>query len=193
MTVQLASWLITILKPPLLLVRLTLDLLSATVFQGIDRRIAQRNESILTQDVKKYLTFLFTEYKGRTVANEGVECRPGFDYAITTVAIDGFRLKFIRGRGELGVLVAPASADNDWHDLSLVVAAVSSEGCLGRQHFTDLTEVSQYLNRYLEALLSVFSSGGFGPIKQKLEDEVYAQEREAISRWETRVNRRLSR
>ena len=53
----------------------------------------------------------------RIIPNEGVRFPPPFDYAVATIAVENLVLRFIRGLGEVGVFVAPASAPSDWHDL----------------------------------------------------------------------------
>jgi hypothetical protein len=185
------SWVVAIVRPPLLLLRFILRPLSTLAFGGVNRRIAKKNEARLIQDVEDALAFLFTEYGGRIVPNEGVPFPPSFDYAFVTVALNDLFLRFTRGRGELGAHVAPTFARSDWHELPLVLSAITGRGDIQRQEFRDLWDVSRALQFQMKALIAFFSPGQFNALKQRLEEEVYSAEGIAIREWQAETNRRL--
>jgi hypothetical protein len=184
-------WLVAIVRPPLLLARFVLRPLSKLFFGGVSRHLAKKHERQLAQDIHDALPFLFTEHKGSIVLNEAVPFPPSFDYAFVTVGLGDLFLRFSRGRGELGVHVAPAFARSDWHELSLVLSAISGQGDIQRQEFCDLWDVSHALESKIRALIRFFSPRQFGDLKQRLEDEVYKPEKISIREWQTEINRRL--
>lgn len=185
------SWLVAIVRPPFVLLRFILSPLSKLAFGGVNKRIANKNEARLLQDVGDALPFLFAEYGGHVVPNEGVPFPPSFDYAFITVALHDLFLRFTRGRGELGVHVAPSFARSDWHELPLVLSAITGQGDIQRQESRDLWDVSRALQPRMKALIAFFAPGEFSALKQRLENEVYVDERIAIREWQAEINRRL--
>jgi hypothetical protein len=185
------SWLVAIVRPPLLLGRFVLSPLTKLLFGGVNRHLAKKHEGQLAQGIHDALPFLFTEYKGSIVPNEGVPFPPSFDYAFVTVSLENLFLRFTRGRGELGVQVAAAFARSDWHELPLVLSAISGQGDIQRQEFRDLWDVSRALEPQIKALIQFFSPGQFGDLKQRLEDEVYKPEKISIRECQAEINRRL--
>src|SRR5262245_23021742 len=128
------------------------------LFGWLDKRLARREESKFALEIRAALGFLFTEGLGQIIPNKGVPFPPGFDYAYVTVSLKEFNLRFLRGRGELDVRIAPTFAPDDWHDLSLMFAVMDNEIELQRHSFRDLFEVSRMLEprmRQLEEFLSV--------------------------------------
>jgi hypothetical protein len=185
------SWLVAIMRPPLVLLRFILSPVSKPVFGRVNIRIAKKNEAQLRQDVADALPFLFSEYAGHVVPNEGVPFPPSFDYAFVTVALDDLFLRVTRGRGDLGVNVAPAFAPSDWHELSLALSAITGQGDIQRKEFRDLWDVSRVLQPQMKALIAFFSPKQFRDLKQHLETEFYRPERIAIQEWQAEINRRL--
>ena len=125
-------------------------------FGWLDRKFARQNEGRLVMDVRRALPSLFTEHRGTVIPNEGVPFPPGFDYAFVTVSAGRFLLRFVRGRGELGVSIAPVFAPNDWHDLIDVVRTMDP-AAIQRPDFGDLTEVAKILEPRLGDLAQIYS------------------------------------
>ncbi len=186
-----ASWLIALIRPPLVALRFIFGPACSVVLGALDRRVARRHEEHLAQDVRDALAFAFADNGGRIVPNEGVAFSPAFDYAFITVSLDGVLFRFSRGRGELAVCVAPASAPSDWHELSLVLAVINGEADLERSEFRDLWDVARVLQPRLTALLAAFAGGRFEDLKKRLNDEVYSRDRTAIRQWQAEINRHL--
>jgi hypothetical protein len=184
-------WIAAILGPPLNAVRFFFNLAFGGPLDMLDRRIARKHEGRLKQDVCDALPFLFAEYGGQIMPNVGTPFPPAFDFAFVTVAARGLVLRFARGRGELGVQVAPQFAPSDWHDLALVLSAIADGALLKRRQFSDLWEVSRLLQPQFNALAELFSLDRFGDLKQRLDEGVYSRERIAIQAWQREINRRL--
>lgn len=68
----------------------------------LDKYLGRRSQKCLARDVREAIPFLFTEYKGHIVANDGVRFPEPFDYATITIAFDSLFLRFVRGRGIVG-------------------------------------------------------------------------------------------
>src|SRR5688572_41580 len=107
-------------------------------FGRIDRRLAKKDQERLANDIELAFRFLFEAQKGRIVPNHGLPFPPGFDYAFVTIEISNMLLRFTRGRGVVGVQVAPVLAPSDWHDLSLVLSAIGGQSEIQRREFDNL-------------------------------------------------------
>ncbi len=181
----------TLLRPPLVVLRWLLGTGFSVPFGMLDRRIAGKHQERLLRDVKDTLPFLFAEWNGRPIPNDGVPFPPAFDYAFVSISLDDVLLRFSRGRGELGVGLAPTFAPSSWHDLSLVIGALGADGEIERKAFPDLGEVSRVLEPNIKAVIELFSLARFESLKTRLDDEVYSQDRVAIRAWEIEINRKL--
>lgn len=160
-------------------------------FSGINNRIARKDEDCLLQDVQGSLSFLFEEYGGRVIPSDDVPFPPGFDYAFVTVSLGGFLLRFVRGRGELGVCLAPEFARSDWQELPIVLNVIMKKDGTQPGEIQDLWDVARELRPHMRDLIALFSPLQFTALKCKLEDEVYAPARTATEKMESRINRRL--
>jgi hypothetical protein len=115
---------IAILRPPLLVLGFVFGNLYKLCLGWLDKRLARQHEQRFAEDIRKYLTFLFSEHGARIIPNEGVPFPPSFDGAYVTVAVGNLRLMFVRGRGDFSVRVASAFAPNDWEDFRLVADGI---------------------------------------------------------------------
>lgn len=156
----------------------------------LDKYQGRRGEKQLLQDVENALPFLFAEYNGRVVPNEGVQFPEPFDCATITVALENLLFRFVRGQGELGVNIAPAGAPHDWHELSLVLAAVNGVEELERRPIVDLWRAAALLQPNISRLIQVFASRDYDRVKRQLA-EVYKRDRAAMREWEAEINARL--
>jgi len=188
---EAGSWLIAAVRLPLIILRFVFGPVFSLLFGWVDMRLASKHEKQLVQDVKDALPFLFAEQKGRLVPNEAIPCPPAFDYAFVTVALDGLLLRFSRGRGELAVSAAPVFAPSDWHELPLVLSAITGQGEIERAQYRDLWDVSRALQPHIKALTEFFSLKQFDTLKRRLDDEVYSRDRVAIREWQAEINRKL--
>src|SRR5438128_3465658 len=112
-----SKWWIPVIIAPLNLLRLVASPTYDLLFGWIDRRTARKDEKRLANDIQISMRFLFIQDGACIIQNEGVRFPPAFDYAFVTIACNNVLLRFCRGRGELGVHVAPAFAPSDWHEL----------------------------------------------------------------------------
>ncbi len=95
-------------------------------FGWLDRRTARKNQHQFAQDIRTNLSFLFTDHAAEVIPNEGVRFPPSFDGAYVTVAAETLLFRFVRGRGDFGVLVASSFAPKNWEDLGLVLEAAEA-------------------------------------------------------------------
>lgn len=87
--------------------------------------MARQNEQCFAEEIRKYLSFLFTDHGAQIIPNEGTPFPPPFDGAYVTVAIGNLYLRFARCRGDFSVAVASAFAPNHWEDFQLVADGIS--------------------------------------------------------------------
>lgn len=126
------------MRPFFVILRFLIHTAFSVPMNMLDRRIAKKHEERLVRDVEEALPFLFTELNGHVVPSEGVPFPPAFDFAFVTVALDRLLFRFSRGRGQFAVQVAPSFAPSDWHELGLVLSAISGNGEIERQQVRDL-------------------------------------------------------
>lgn len=117
--------LVTVLRPPLLVVGFVLGNLYKVCFGWLDRRAARQNEQHFAEDIRGYLAFLFEERGAEIIPTVGTPFPPSFDGAYVTVAVGNLRLMFIRGRGEFAVRVSSAFAPTEWEGFRLVADGIS--------------------------------------------------------------------
>jgi hypothetical protein len=111
---------VTVLRPPFIILGFIFGNLYKLCFGWLDRRIARQNEQRFADDIRSHLSFLFTEHGAQIIPNQGTPFPPSFDGAYVTVAVGTLRLRFGRGRGEFGVSVASEFGPQDWEDFRLV-------------------------------------------------------------------------
>jgi hypothetical protein len=188
---RIARSFLAVIRPPLVLLRVILSPIYSAVFGGLEKRLAMRNQQRLAQDIEDALPFLFNDYKGRVVPNEGVGFPPPFDYAVVTIAFDNFLIRLTRGRSELGVHVASTHGPTDWHELALLLSAIGNGREIERQDFRDLWELARELRPKIDGVCEMFALGQFGAIKQRIDEEVYKWDRIDIREWQAELNRRI--
>ncbi len=66
-----ARILVTVLRPPLLVLGFVFGNLYKLCFGWLDQRMATRNEHRFAEDICKHLAFLFAEYGAKIIPNEG--------------------------------------------------------------------------------------------------------------------------
>ena len=184
-------WWVPLVVVPLQLLRTLLTPLYDVTIGVLDKQLARKHEQQLAADIRLAFGAFFGKHAIRIIPNQGVPFPPGFDYAYVTVTLENFLLRFIPGRGELGVLIAPAFAPMDWHDLSLVLDVAKAEDDLQRMEFRDVWHAARSLQPHLQAVTELFTQDRFADVKHRLDREVYTYERFAIRQWETETNARL--
>jgi hypothetical protein len=185
------KWWVMLVRIPLLALGRILSPLYRISLARLDEHVAKRHQQTLASDVKARMGFLFSDHQARIVPNEGVPFPPSFDYAFVTVQVHNFFLRFSRGRDQLRVLLASASAPMQWHDLSLVLGAARDLSDLERTKFHDLKHVAASLRSHIQVLVSSCYEPRFSQLRQRLQVEVYAPESFVRRKWETDINTRL--
>ena len=62
-----------------------------------------QKEQQFAEEIQRDLKFLFDEFSGRIVPDDGVKHPQPFDFAFVVVGLDDIRFRFFRGRGEFAV------------------------------------------------------------------------------------------
>ena len=154
--------LIAVLRPPFLVLGFIFGNLYELCFGWLDRRMARQSEQRFADDIRTYLSFLFTEHGARIIPNEGVPFPPPLDGAYVTVAVGPLRLRFIRGRGDFSVRVASEFAPQDWEDFCLVADGISEWDTSRPQPYSySLETFEDVLRPRLARLQEALSKGSF--------------------------------
>jgi hypothetical protein len=192
MPIRREKWWVITLQVPLRVMQCILRPLYAISLGVLDKHLARTYERRLRDNVRLALRFLFTEWRGRIVSNTGVPFPPGFNYAFVTVAVENALFRFIHGRGELDVVVAASSyAPAEWHDLTLILAAIHGVSPLERRRYHDLWQVAAELEPHMKTLIENLTVERFPEIRERLRIEVYAPESFLMRQWETDTNANL--
>jgi hypothetical protein len=159
------------------------------LFGWLDRRAAQESERRLLQEVESSFSFLFSVYGGRIVPNQGVTFPLPFDGACLTVGVGGMFVRFTRCRGTVTVQVAAenTTSPSEWHDLLLVLDALHPSR-VRRKALHTLHQAARSLEPCMNALQEAFATGRFQEIKDRLENEVYKEDRAQIAAWNEQIN-----
>lgn len=185
---RIMEWvLVPLFGPPVWI----LGKLSGAVFNPGLVRNSKKREDQLVLTVREDFAFLFDEYGGRVVPDEGVKHPRSFDYAIVVAVPDDlpFRLRFIRGRGELRIQVASNSSPNAWEEFPSILDLIDPDN--PRQHtFISLPDSARVLREYLDLLRQAFSPEHYPELKQRF-DANHVRDRALIKQWEIETNRRL--
>jgi hypothetical protein len=184
------QWIVSLVRPPLMVIGFIAKAVYSLLFGRADKRLAQKNQEVLAGSVKAELPFLFNEYDGGIIPNEGVPFPPGFDYAVVTVEVGELLFRFIRGRGDLDVRVAAKSNAADWHDVTLVISAIEDPEDMKRKSFLSLSDFAPLLRRNMSRLIEAFSSAQYAETRQHLA-KFDTYERVVTKQTQTEINRRL--
>lgn len=157
---------------------------------SLDKHLGRKGQRRLAKDVEAALPFLFWHYHARFVPNEGVRFPEPFDYATATLALDDVLLRFIRGRGELGVNIAPVRSPNDWHEVPVVLGLLEGNEDVTSRSFANLRRAAYVLEPNMGRLISFFSAAGYETKQQQLA-EVYKRDRAVMREWEAKINARF--
>jgi hypothetical protein len=190
MTNQTNQWIVSLVRPPLMVLGFIAKAVYSLFLGRADKRLAQKTQEVLAASVKAELPFLFNEFGGVIIPNEGVPFPPGFDYAIVTVEVGELLFRFIRGRGDLDVRVAAASAATDWRDVTLVISAIEDPEDMKRKSFLSLSDFAPLLRRNMCRLVEAFSSAQYAETRQHLA-KFDTYERVVTKQTQTEINRRL--
>jgi len=97
---------------------------------------------------------------------EGIAVRPGFDYAIVTITVKGLVLRFVRGREDFRVDVAPQHSPASWQEVGSVLAfngVVDQDG--KKLRYYRLQDLGQLLKANLDRLEAMMSEDQFENLK----------------------------
>jgi hypothetical protein len=187
---QSNRWIVSLLRPPLIVLGFIAKAVYSLFFGRADKRLAQKNQEVLAANVKAELPFLFNEYDGVIIPNEGVRFPPGFDYAVVTVEVGELLFRFIRGRGDLDVRVAAKSDATDWHDVTLVISAIEDPEDMKRKSFLYLSDFAPLLRGNMSRLIEAFSNAQYAETRRHLA-KFDTYERVVTKQTQTEINRRL--
>jgi hypothetical protein len=186
-----ASWLITVVRPPLMVIMFVLESTYALLFGWwLNKGIARANQHRLRKDIQDELWFLFSEYGARIVPNDPMRFPPPLDYAVVTLVANDLNFKFVRGRGDLDVYVGPDRLPRFRHELSLVLSQLDVAGVPMRQPLYRLANVQRILRPYMDLLRDAFSEDKYPELERRL-SHVYENDRLVTRQVEAGINTRL--
>jgi hypothetical protein len=189
--------LMNVVRPPLLVLGFVMKPISlpfGLLFGLLDRTLARRDERRLGLDIAEAMPFLFADYGGRIVPNEGVPFPPGFDYAFVTVAVDNLLIRFCRGRGDLDLYIGSKTHPRDLQELGLVLGLLDKQGDHKRWGIVNLRDAAQVLKQHMNLLKRGLGRLGGDSRDEELVrglGEVVASDRIAIRQAEWEINKRL--
>ena len=156
----------------------------------LDRRLARKHYERLSAEVQSKLPFLFTECGGRVVPND-CEYPIVFDYAVVTVAVGKLRFRFVRGRDEFRVDVAPEHAPTAWEEVGTLLQAIAEPGEFRRRpEYFRFQDFGRLLKPRLERMAAALSPEQSGATGQELA-EIHERDEAKMRRLENELNRRL--
>jgi len=85
-----------------------------------EKRYSQKLQAQFAKDIQERIPSLFADFGGRIIPNTE-DYSPAFDYAAVTISFDGMLLRFIRGRMDFRVDVAPPDKPTAWREISSIV------------------------------------------------------------------------
>jgi hypothetical protein len=83
----------------------------------------KRRQTRFEHEIQTEYSWLFDEYDARIVPMK--RYRRAFDYVMATVAFGDLLFRFVKGRAEFRVDIAPAHAPHDWHDFAEAIDLAS--------------------------------------------------------------------
>lgn len=181
-----------VLRPPAIVIGfIAVNLYRLLIGWWLDRTTSKNNERVFAEEIRNALPFLFVEYDGKIVPNEGIRSPLRFDYAIVTVAARNLLLRFVRGRDEFRVDVAPKHEPRDWQEVSLVLTAIDSVKGFGLQPlYYRLGDFARLIRPRLLVLDDAFSDEHYVSTKAKLSPFHERAERK-VRELEATLNRKL--
>jgi hypothetical protein len=178
------------LRPPLEVARFVVGNLYQLFFGRYEIRLSRKAEDELAQDVRRELSFLFQRPGADIVSDDTIPHPRPFNYAIVIAVLPDLFLRFIRGRGELRVQVAPRSEPGNWAELPWVLNIIDGSGQLAPKGLATLQEVAPVLKARMAEIATSQSVDQYGETAQQLR-EMRDSERVVIKQWEMEINRRL--
>ena len=184
-------WIVmNIVRPPVLMLGFVMKPFGL-LFGLLDRPIASRHEKQLRLDIAEAMPFLFSEYGGHIVPNEGVPFPPSFDYAFVTVAVDNLLIRFCRGRGELDLRVGSKTRSRVLHELGLVLGLLDKQGDHKRRGIINLRHAAQILKQHTDLLKRALGGDSVDEDLARGLGEVAVSDRIAIRQAEWEINKHL--
>jgi hypothetical protein len=190
MSRQLNKWVNDIVTPPARVLIFVAGNIYRLLFGRLELRSSIQREKQLALEIQRDLSFLFDEHSATIVPDERVKHPRPFDYAMVNVALDSFFLRFIRGRGELRVEVAPRRDPRNWSDLFTVLGMVDAQEQSGSKSLLSLEDAARVLKPRVDRLRAAFSDERYAEMERQLLNE-HQYDRAVIRQWETEINRRL--
>jgi hypothetical protein len=126
----------------------------------ITDKIAPRGpDEPLEQEVRKDLSFLFTDFGARVISNRYL---PGIGNSELVFEAKTLRFKAVQDWGRIRVSIAPSHAPEDWKDLTHAMMAVRTEvNFESRPEFGSLFEQGEWLRADFTRLEEAFSTGRY--------------------------------
>ncbi len=96
-------------------------------------------------EIQEQIPILFLDHAARIVPDTEVYPR-AFDYVAVTVAVDDMLLRFIRGRGDFRVDVAPARLPAAWREIATVVTNSALTTAESKTNYYSLRDFGRFFH-----------------------------------------------
>ena len=189
MSNRVSRWIVLELMRPVVLLGSVVERAHKLLFGPREVRRSREADHEFGLEIQQNLPFLFVEYAGTILMDESLEYPRPFDYTVAIVALTALSFRFIRGRGEFRVQVAPEQSLEAWEDLPLVLSLIATD--FEAREFSSLQDAATALKPRMGRLIESFSADRRPALQQKL-SSVHQQEQAVIRRWQTEIKRRLS-
>jgi hypothetical protein len=134
----------------------------------LDPAVDKENHRALVDDIRENLGFLFDEHGALIIPNTRSYPRSA-NYAVVTIAVAHMLFRFVRGRDEFRVDVAPAHAPKDWQEVGQVIGSDAEyRGSPNPPTYHRFQDFSKLLRANFEVLDGLMSPEKYGPPRRDL-------------------------
>lgn len=124
---EMQRFLLHAFRPVLIVIAIAAgEIYKAAVAWWLDPLIERRHRNAFSTEIRTVLAPLF-EAKGARIVPNTRRYPSVADYAVVTVAVGHMLLRFVRGRDDFRVDVAPVHAPGDWQEIGEAIASCRDE------------------------------------------------------------------
>jgi len=134
------------------------------LFGWFDDRMYSKLQRNLEHDIVGNLPWLLEIEQAKVVRNTS-KYPKAFDYAIVTMAAGTLLLRFVRGRGEFRVDVAPQHAPDDWQELAEAIASIDESKTT--PHYYRFKDLNLLLKAHWNELKYALSEAQYGAPRRR--------------------------
>jgi thiosulfate reductase cytochrome b subunit len=163
----LRFFILYLIRPVLLLCGALISSVYNALFAWwLDPWTFKRRQTRFEHEIQAEYSWFFDEYDARIVPMK--RYRRAFDYVMATVALGDLLLRFVKGRAEFRVDIAPAHAPNDWHDFAEAIDLASdAESVRSGARSYRMANFRQLFEANFERLKLFFSAEEYGESRRE--------------------------